>query len=468
MNTDLRQVFRAYDIRGLSPGELDQEFARRLGHVLEAEFRPQRVLVGLDMRQTSPELEAGLLNGLTSRGVEVTRIGLCSTPMFNATLGLAQGKYDLGVMITASHNPAPYNGFKLVRGDVRPIGQGTGMERLRDRFLSSETWKPEPRRGSVVQDPKALSAYLDKIFSLVEVASLPKMKIAVDTGNGMNGIVLTELAKRLPQVTILPLYFEPDGNFPHHEANPLKTETLRDLQTLVKREGCVCGAAFDGDGDRVGFMDEQAEPIPGDLTTALLAQSLLAQAPGSTILYDLRSSWSVSEAIQAAHGVPVMCRVGHAFIKQQMRAAQGLFAGELSMHFYFRDLWNAESGDLGLLLLLKLMATSGRPLSELWRPLKKYAKTSELNSKVSDKTATLQRIEERFVPFASSVSKLDGLRLEFNVAADGSKGPEAWWFSVRPSNTEPLMRLVVEAVSPEVLAARRDELLALIRDVRHL
>ena len=327
MNSELSKAFKAYDIRGLSPGELDAAFARRLGEVLAAEFGPKRVLVGRDMRTTSPELEAALIDGLTSQGVAVTRIGLCSTPMFNVSVGLGAGKYDLGIMVTASHNPGKYNGFKLVKGDpsagsgqvLTPIGQGSGMEIIRDRFMSNETRSPSAVKGSVTDDPNALTAYLDKVFSQVDVTQIPPQKIAVDAGNGMNGLILPELAKRLPQCTFFALYWELDGNFPHHEANPLKTETLEDLRRLVGSTQSNLGVAFDGDGDRVGFMDELGVPIPGDLMTALLAESLLAPAPASRILYDLRSSWSTEETISSAGGIPVMCRVGHAFIKRQMR-----------------------------------------------------------------------------------------------------------------------------------------------------
>lgn len=455
MNPHLAKVFKAYDIRGLAPGELDAAFASRLGQVLVAEFKPKRVLVGRDMRVTSPDLEAALVDGLTGQGVSVTRIGLCSTPMFNVSVGLGAGTYDLGVMVTASHNPGKYNGFKLERGDLSPIGQGSGMEAIRDRFLSDAAFSSAATKGTVTDDPNALKAYLEKIFSLVDVSKVPPMKIAVDAGNGMNGLIMPELAKRLPQCTFFALYWDPDGSFPHHEANPLKSETLEDLRRLVGSTQSQLGVAYDGDGDRVGFMDELGEPIPGDLMTALLAEALLQTAPGSKILYDLRSSWATRNAISAAGGTPVMTKVGHAFIKHQMREEGGLFGGEVSMHYYFKDLWSAESTDLCLLLLLRLLATTGKPLSQLWKPLKTYAKTEEINSDVADKDAVLRRIYETYASSASAVTKIDGVRMEF--------GPNEWWFSVRASNTEPLLRLIVEAVSPDVMAAKRDELLGLIR-----
>ncbi|HWQ99466.1 MAG TPA: phosphomannomutase/phosphoglucomutase [Candidatus Methylomirabilis sp.] len=472
MSHPITKVFKAYDIRGLAPGELDAAFAKRLGQVLVELYKPKSVLVGRDMRISSPELEAALIEGLTTGGANVVRIGLCTTPMFNVSVGIGAEAYDLGVMVTASHNPGKYNGFKLVKGDATPIGQGSGMEEIRDRFMSDTAFESVAARGLVADDTKALAAYLDKVFSLTDVSRIPPMKIAVDAGNGMNGLIMPELAKRLPQCTFFALYWEPDGNFPHHEANPLKSETLEDLRRLVGSTQSAVGVAFDGDGDRVGFMDETGLPIPGDLMTALLAESLLASAPGSKILYDLRSSWATKEAIESAGGVPVMSRVGHAFIKRRMRDEGGLFAGELSMHYYFRDLWNVESGDLCLLLLLRLLAQTGKPLSALWKPLKTYAKTEEINSEVTDpaggssgagKDAALRRIDEKYRASVSSVTDMDGLRMEFGVGPDGAKSPDAWWFSVRASNTEPLLRLIVEAVSEKVMAEKREELLQMLR-----
>ncbi|MEN9558663.1 MAG: Phosphomannomutase/phosphoglucomutase [Candidatus Parcubacteria bacterium] len=465
MSSDVSSLFKAYDIRGLSPQQVDETFAARLGAVLTEEFHPAHVLVGWDMRQTSPALEAALTEAFVARGVNVTRIGQCSTPLFNVSVGLGNGAYDLGVMVTASHNPGQYNGFKLVRGDVSPIGQGSGMEQVRERFVSSDAFMPDVSlaRGTVTNDPDALARYLDHVCALVDTANLPPIAMAIDAGNGMEGVILPALIKRLPQITFHTLYTTPDGSFPNHEANPLKIETLKDLSALVVKERCALGVAFDGDADRVGFVDEQGEPVPGDLLTAMLARPMLAAHPGARVLYDLRSSWSTRDAIIEAGGEPAMCRVGHAFIKRQMRQEGALFGGELSMHFYFKDLWNVESGDLALLLFLQLLAVSGQPLSALWKPLKRFAKTEEINSEVADADAALARVEKTFAPTASSISMLDGIRMEFGVAADGARGADAWWFSVRKSNTEPVVRLIVEAVSEKVMIEKRDALLEMIR-----
>jgi phosphomannomutase len=474
MPSDLSQVFKAYDIRGLSPGQLDEAFARRLGQVLAAEYKPKLVLVGRDMRSTTPELEAALIDGLTGMGVDVVKIGLCSSPMFYVSVGLGEGLYDLGVMVTASHNPAKYNGFKMMHGDMVPIGEGMGMETIRDRFLSEETFegvrasgrKGVGSAGTVTEDADALKKYLDKVCSFVDVKKLPAMKIAADAGNGMNGFILPELVKRIPQVTILPLYWKLDGRFPNHEANPLKTETLKELSDLVRKEKCAFGASFDGDGDRVGFVDEKGRPIPGDLMEAILARPLLADAPGSKVLYNVNCSWTTVDEIKAAGGVPEMSRVGHALIKQQMRETKALFAGEISMHYFFGALWNMESSDLCLLLLMKILAGSGKPLSELWRPLRHFFKTQEINSEVADKVSALKRVQDAFTPTASSVSTMDGVRMEFGINPDGTRTEEAWWFCVRPSNTEPFIRLIVEASSEDKLAKKRDQLLKLIRGKR--
>lgn len=457
----LASVFKAYDIRGLSPEEIDAAFALRLGKTVAAHFGPKRVLVGRDMRTTSFPLESALIEGLTSFGVDVVRIGLCSTPMFNILLGLANGSFDLGVMITASHNPGKYNGFKIAKGDCLPVGEGSGMEELRDAFLAG-TEEASGRAGTVTDDPGALDRYLDHVVSLAHLPSdMPKTKVAIDAGNGMGGAVLPRLLARLPWIEAVPLYFEPDGTFPNHEANPLKTETLKDLIDTIRREGCALGVAFDGDADRVGFVDETGTPIPGDLLTAFLAQAILRDHPGGLVHYDVRSSWAVSEAVAAAGGKSAMCKVGHANIKKLMRETGAVFAGELSMHFYFRDLWNCESGDLAMLLMLRRMAEVKTPLSEAWKPLRRYVQSGEINFEVKDKAGTISRLEEAYGPKATQRYDIDGIRLEFrDPAAPG----EDWWMSVRASNTEPLLRLNVEARTPEVLNARVSEVSKAIKE----
>jgi phosphomannomutase len=454
-------VFHAYDIRGLSPQELDESFANRLGLAIAKQFSPRRVIVGRDMRATSSALESALIEGLTGSGIDVVRIGLCSTPMFNVIVGLSNGDVDLGVMVTASHNPGQYNGIKLVRGDASPIGQGSGMEELADAFASMTDASLSEKKGTISEDSGALSRYVDHILKLAALPSnMPKMRIAIDAGNGMAGAVLPELIARLPWLEVTPLYFELDGNFPNHEANPLKRETLNDLVTSVQSQSFMLGVAFDGDADRVGFVDEYGQPIPGDLGTALIAQEVLRTSPGGLVLYDIRSSWSVPEAIAEAGGRSKMCRVGHAYIKRQMRETGAVFAGEISMHYYFHPLKFVESGDLVLLYVLRRMVREQKRLSELWRPLAKYAHSGEINFEIEDKESALQRVHDTYASTATSVSDLDGIRMEFR----NQDNPEHdWWFSVRLSNTEPLVRLNLETRSSEETKKRVEELTALIK-----
>ena len=336
----LAAVFKAYDIRGLSPEQIDTAFAERLGKALAVRYPLKKVMVGRDMRTTSFSVESALIQGLTSSGVSVVRIGLCSTPMFNVLLGLANKEFDLGVMITASHNPGKYNGFKLALGDCTPIGEGSGMEELRDAFLESAS-KPSDHVGTVIDDPTALDRYVDHVLKLAELPlEMPQMRVAIDAGNGMGGAVLPRLLAKLPWLEAVPLYFDPDGSFPNHEANPLKVETLEHLIGVVKKDGCVMGVAFDGDADRVGFVDELGTPIPGDLLTALLGLEILKKHPGGLVHYDVRSSWTVAEAVGEAGGITEMCKFGHANVKKLMRQTGAVFAGEVSMHFYFSELWN--------------------------------------------------------------------------------------------------------------------------------
>ncbi len=454
-------IFKSYDIRGLSPEEIDVPVAKRLGETLASIYKPKHVLVGHDMRTTSPELEAALIEGLTSIGVSVTRIGLCSTPMFYFAVGEGNGKYDLGVMVTASHNPAKYNGFKLVKGDCQPIGQGSGMEEIRDMAVSGiEYGVSSIGKGSLSNDAGVRERYLNHIFKLANLPSdIPSWSVAIDAGNGMNGYILPEFVKRLPSLTIHPLYWELDGSFPNHEANPLNLETLHDVQNLVKDKKCAFGVAFDGDGDRIGFIDEEGTPIPGDILTALFGQELLRERGSGRVLYDLRSSWSVPETIQKGGGEAGMCRVGHAHIKRQMRAEQAIFAGELSMHFYFTDLWFAESSDYALLLMLKLLVREQKPLSQLWKPLQKYFHSGEINFHVKDQKTILKSLEDYYAKQATDISTLDGLRYEFR---DAKNPAQDWWFNVRASNTEPVLRLNLEAKSIEQMEKRKQEVTKMI------
>ncbi|MCE9586169.1 phosphomannomutase/phosphoglucomutase [Candidatus Uhrbacteria bacterium] len=441
-------IFKAYDIRGLSPGELGAAEAGRIGVSLAKLHRPKKVVVGHDMRLTSTELEQTLIDGLNSQGVDVVRIGLCTTPMFNFAVAESNGGYDMGIMVTASHNPARYNGLKITKGDNTSIGQGSGMEELRDLACGGEPIPQSNTRGAVSDDEGLLERYVEAIWSRSKLeGGLSNWKISIDAGNGMEGIVLPKLSKKIG-ADVQELYWKLDGNFPNHEANPVKVETLGDLQDEVKSKGCAFGAAFDGDGDRVGFVDEHGEAIPGDILTALFAKAILAEQRGATVLYDLRSSKSVKEVIEEAGGKAEMCKVGHAGIKRQMRETGAVFAGELSMHFYFSEFANCEASDYAMLLLIRLMLREGKPLSEIWKPLVRYSHSGEINFEVKDTKAALALVEERYSTGSVEVSHLDGVRID--------RGD--WWFSLRASNTEPLIRLNLEANDAATMKSKVEEI----------
>lgn len=452
--------FHAYDIRGLVPSEIDEPFARRLGKTLVHQFHPTCVLVGRDMRETSPILKEALIEGLTSSGADVVDIGLCSTPMFNFALGEQGRSHDFGVMITASHNPPVYNGFKISKGDCTSVGLGSGLEVVRETMISDEPLLDASEQGKRTDDEGVRERYAEKILQLtaLDPAMVP-MRIAMDAGNGMEGYVLPTLMKRLPFIEPVALYWELDGTFPNHEANPSKPETTRKLQESVVTRGCQFGVAFDGDADRVVFVDERGERIPGDLTVALIAKELLREHPGSAVVYDLRCSWAVREIIKEAGGNPVISRVGHSFMKQTMKDADAIFGGELSAHQYFSSMHNCEASDLAMLLMAKVMARENKKLSELWKPLQRYAHSGEINFTIKQKEEVLKKIADAYVNKAVKDLRIDGIRMEFSDAANGEAD---WWFSVRASNTEPVLRLIVEAKTVETMKRHQEELTRLI------
>ncbi|OGL78903.1 hypothetical protein A3F28_02240 [Candidatus Uhrbacteria bacterium RIFCSPHIGHO2_12_FULL_57_11] len=446
-----RSIFKAYDIRGTSPGQIDEETAYRVGQSVVEELDAHTVVIGRDMRGTSELLNSALVSGIVSRGADAVDIGLTTTPMFYFAVADYE-LHDAGVMVTASHNPAEYNGFKIVRGDVLPVGAGSGMEQIRDRVSSGRL--PEEPVGNLVET-SVIDDYNRKLSELVDFGSIRPMAVAVDAGNGMAGHTLPSLFSRLPQLSIKPLYFELDGRFPNHEANPLKTETLSDLQSLTASSGAAIGVAYDGDGDRIGFVDERGDPVSPDAIHALLSREILAARPGAVILHDVRSSRMVAEEISKAGGVPLQSRVGHAFIKRQMRETGAAFAGELSAHYYFRDFFGVECSDLVLLMLLSVLSREEQPLGELVAPLARYAKSPEINFEVANKAAAIRLLRERYAQEAESVSEIDGIRLDF---AD-------WWFNVRPSNTEPLLRLNLEAKTKPMLEEKTAEITAIIKSL---
>lgn len=440
-------LFKAYDVRGVVPDELDAEIARRIGSATARFLEASTLVVGRDARRSSPELCRALIEGITSAGTDVLDIGLTSTPiLYFAVEHLGAGG---GIMTTASHNPPQDNGFKLCREHAIPIGEASGLREI--ERLCAEA----PRSGSRVGAVKALDvrdAYVEHVLSVG--GRCPSLHVAIDCGNGMAAVGLEPVLERFP-LRVERLYFEPDGTFPNHEANPLKPENLRDVQDAVRRTGADFGVAFDGDADRAVFVDERAEAISSDLVTALLGRVVLERHPGGRVLYDLRSSRATAEAIEAAGGVPEMCRVGHSYIKARMRETGAIFAGELSGHFYFRFTQQlvADDGVAAFVALLDLLDRERRPLSKLVEPLRRYAASGEINRRVKDAEALLARLETEHAG-APEVSRLDGLLVRY---------PD-WWFNVRPSNTEPVVRLNVEANTPEQMERRRDELLARIEE----
>ncbi len=445
-------IFKAYDVRGLSPGEITDEAAYRIGQAAVAETGASVVLVGRDMRKTSLPLERSLLAGIRSQGADAIRIGLTSTPMFYFAVA-AYELHDAGVMVTASHNPARYNGFKLVRGDAMPIGQGSGMEQVRDRVLAGRL--PEKPEGRELETD-VVDAYVAKVCAIVPPSAVAKMKIAIDAGNGMAGHTLPKLLAAYPRLKTERLYFELDGTFPNHEANPIKEETLADLQERVRESGAAFGVAFDGDADRVGIVDEDGAVVEPHLVLALLAKEFLDRHPGATILYDCRSSRVVPETIEAAGGKAIMTRVGHAFIKKALRETGAVFAGEFSSHFYFKDFYGVECSDAVWLMVAEILSREKKTLSALVTPFRRYSHSGEINfelGKGKDKGKVIEDIERKYAKDAKSVWREDGIRLDF---AD-------WWVSVRASNTEPLLRLVVEAKDVATMQAKRDEIAVIIK-----
>jgi phosphomannomutase len=441
-------VFKAYDVRGVYGQELDEDGAYAIGRAYVDEFRPRRIAVGRDMRVSSPSMARAAIEGAADGGADVLDLGMIGTEM----LYYAVGELGLegGLTVTASHNPKEYTGMKIVREGALPVGGDSGLEQVRDRAMRG--FGERGARGEV-REENIWPGFREKVLSFVDVEAITSLNVVIDAANGMAGTMLPPVLERLP-IDARPYYFEPDGTFPNHEPNPLLPENREFIVATTLSEGADLGVAFDGDADRCFFVDDTGEFVPGDFVTALLAQSALEKEPGATILYDVRASRAVADTVGAAGGEALVNRVGHAFIKQRMREVDAFFAGEVSGHYYFREFSKADSGVIPFLLVLELLAKRGAKLSELLEPYRsRYFLSGELNSRVGDVDAKLAELEERFAP-EGRVSHLDGL----SVDADD------WHFNVRPSNTEPLLRLNLEAIgSQELMERRRDEVLSVIR-----
>jgi phosphomannomutase len=443
------KIFKAYDIRGVVPDELDEAVAESVGAAFARLTGAPALVTVHDMRTSSVPLAEAFGRGAASQGADVIAAGLGSTDM----LYYASGSLDIpGAMVTASHNPAKYNGLKLCRSGARPVGSETGLAELQE-MAARGLPAPNGSRGTITQRD-LLSGYAAYLKTLVDLSGIRPLKVAVDAGNGMAGHTVPKVFDGLPIDTV-PLYFELDGTFPHHEANPIDPANLADLQRAVVDSGADIGLAFDGDADRCFVVDERGAIVSPSVLTALIAVRELAREPGATIIHNLITSRAVPEIVAASGGKPVRTRVGHSFIKAEMAGTGAVFGGEHSGHFYFRDFWFADSGMLAALHVLAALGSQDGPLSPLLASYDRYLASGEINSEVADQAAAAGRVRESFAGRPGvSTDDLDGL----TVAADD------WWFNLRPSNTEPLLRLNVEAADAATLAAIRDEVLRIVRD----
>ncbi|HEX7737959.1 MAG TPA: phosphomannomutase/phosphoglucomutase [Ktedonobacteraceae bacterium] len=441
-------IFSSYDIRGIYGEKLTDEIAYLIGRAAAAHLQVPDIAVGRDMRLSSPQIAAALIRGLSDQGVNVIDLGLTTTD----ELYFAVGKYNYsaGVMVTASHNPGKYNGMKFCRAQAFPVSKETGLAAIRDLAISGDF--PTPTRRGEVTNRDVLDAYVEHALSFIDVSKIKPLKVIIDAGNGMAGMAMPRVFEKLP-CTLIPLYFELDGSFPHHPASPIEPENMEDLQKKVRETGADLGAAFDGDADRMFPVDEHGDIVDGSMVTAIASNSLLQKHPGSTILYNLIVSKSVPELVEKLGGKSFRTRVGHSYIKADMRTHNAIFGGEHSGHFYFRDNWYADSGLIAFLMTLELVSIGGKPLSQMLQPLDHWVRSGEYNSTVSDTASKLAALEEHFGKSAQSVDHLDGVTFDFGD----------WWFNVRPSNTEPLLRLNIEARTKNLMEAKRDEVLAFIR-----
>jgi phosphomannomutase len=448
MQTQLNTaIFKSYDVRGIYPSELNEDVAYQIGRCFVSQLGAKTVVVGRDMRPSGQSLFEAFARGATEAGADVVDVGLVSTD----ALYFAVGKYgyDGGVMITASHNPATYNGMKFTREQAQAISLETGLAEIRDRILSGSLPAKAAKPGTVSR-VNILDDFAEHCLSFIDRAKIKPLKIAVDAGNGMAGETVPHVFKHLP-CELIPLYFELDGSFPNHPASPIEPENMVDLQAAVRKHNCDLGVAFDGDADRMFIVDEKAQLIDGSTVTALVALNTLKRHPGSKILYNLICSRSVPELIAKNGGIPIRSQVGHSLIKKTMREEDVVFGGEHSGHFYFRDNWYADSGMIALMECLELFSEAGKPVSEVIAPIDTRFRSGEINSKVKDIPGKIKGVQEHYKD--AQIDFLDGITVSY----------PHWWMNIRPSNTEPLLRLNVEGDTKELMEQHRDEVLALIR-----
>jgi phosphomannomutase len=441
-------IFKAYDIRGSYPDELNEHMAQRIGAGFAELLKAHRIVVGRDMRLSSPSLSQAFIEGAMTSGASITDVGMVTTPMLY--YAIIEGKFDGGAMVTASHLPREMNGFKLCREKAIPLSGEHGLPALESLVGERLPEPPSQTSPGSYQKIDFLIQYADKLSTFIHN---PKpLKIVVDAGNGMAGPEVRLLFKKVPPWQFIPMYMEPDGRFPHHIPNPLLKHTTRDLENMVVKERADVGIAFDGDADRCGFIDERGERVPEDLVTALIGEFLLAKEAGITILYDLRSSRMVPETITRLKGKAIRCRVGHAFIKTKMREEDAWFAGELSGHYYYLEMGFTDNAMLTMIHMLNFLSLKGQPLSDLVRPLKKYHSTGEINLQVKDSKAVFAALERAYND--ARKDHLDGLTVEY----------DSWWFNLRASNTEPVVRLNLEANRSIAMEEKKKEVMKYIRD----
>jgi phosphomannomutase len=444
------KAFKAYDVRGVYPDELDEEGAYAIGRAYVEHFEPRTIAVGRDTRLSSPSMSAALIEGAADGGADVLDLGLVGTEMVYYAVG--ELGLEGGVCVTASHNPKQYTGMKIVRRGALPVGGESGLLDVRDRALDlvAQSHKVPSRRGTV-REENVWPGFVEKVLSFVDVDAIKPLKVVIDAANGMAGVMLPPVLERLP-IDAVTCFFEPDGSFPNHEPNPLLPENREFIIGKTLEEHADLGVAYDGDADRCFFVDDTGDFVPGDFVTALLAESILGKEGGGKVIYDVRASRAVPETIERAGGVALMNRVGHAYIKHRMRKDDAVFGGEVSAHYYFRDFSQADSGVVPFLLLLELISVRGQKLSEILAPYReRFFLTGEINTPVADVALKLQELKEHYAD--GRVTHLDGISVDY----------DDWHFNVRPSNTEPLLRLNLEAMSEQLMEEKRDEVLELIR-----
>jgi phosphomannomutase len=443
---NLGRIFKAYDVRGVVPAELDEDAARAIGAAFADWSAVPTIAVGYDCRLSSPSLAAAIHEGIASRGTDVLDIGLASTDL----LYFASGSRDVaGVMLTASHNPPEYNGMKFCLPGARPVGQDTGLAEIRD--LAERADAAAAAAPGRIRQEQLLDAYADHVLSFVDAGVMRPLTVVADTANGMGGLIVPPVFERLP-VTLIHLFPELDGTFPNHPADPIDPENQRDVKREVLAGRADVGLAFDGDADRVFLVDERAEGVTGSEVTALVARAMLEREPGATIVHNLICSWTVPEVIREHGGRPVRTRVGHSFIKQVMAETGAAFGGEHSGHYYFRDNYRADSGLIAAVVVLDQLSRADAPLSEVLAPFRRYPSSGEINSVVDDQMGKIEEVAAAYR--GGREDRIDGLTVEF----------DDWWFNLRPSNTEPLLRLNVEARNEELLKEKTAEVLGLIRN----